>query len=457
MKRIRAVASFSTLGMAAFFLLAGSAWAQGETNPPPPPGESTNAPKTGDQTPDVKTQVTPTPAYPVDAQIHAPGRAMPLVGAGGPLHYGPIYLASIDLIGVYDQFTPTIDPQVEDTRLSILRGTIVLAKNFKKNLLLVEYSPQLAVLNGQFRGGADGSQALSIGEVFNISPRISISVKDSFGYTHTRQLFPDQFLEVDRDTGGVAQAYFIENSGTHLENNFEVVFNYKLTPRLLLTLSPTYTYSDTHYIQGTYIVDDSKNIASLTYALSARTNIGVLQSVELLHPLGNATLNNGLFRTTAGFYSEQITPTFWITGKFGLEGASYPGFTGTTWAAAGSFEALKVFSHSDLAVAYQRASTLTTYAGDRQNEQGDINYGYRFTKRFKWTNGIGYFHQLGGEPRISGKYAISTFEYHLAGGFSFLASYSRRNQNSSTPQLISGDRNTYTLGIRWTPAGVPGH
>jgi hypothetical protein len=64
---------------------------------------------------------------------------------------------------------------------------------------------------------------------------------------------------------------------------------------------------------------------------------------------------------------------------------------------------------------------------------------------------------LGGEPRISGKYAISTFEYHLAGGFSFLASYSRRNQNSSTPQLISGDRNTYTLGIRWTPAGVPGH
>jgi len=452
------------LAAAIFFLLPINVLAQESTNPPSPPanqeGQQPKADAQGadaDQTPDIRPQVTPTPGYPVDAQIRTPGKGLSLMGPVAPLHYGPLYLGNIDLIGVYDQFYPATNPQVQDTRLGIVRANIVFSESFKKSLFVVDYTPQLAMLNGQVRGGADGDQTLSVGQVFNISPRLSIAVRDNFGYMHTRQIFPDQFLLVDRENGGIAQSYFIENSGSHLDDTFAVVANYKLTPRLLLSVAPGYTYSNTHYIQGSYIVDDSKNTVSLTYAKSPRTNIGILQSVEILHPVRPVTFNNGLFRMTGFFYSEQLSPTWWVTGKLGLEAASYPGFAVTTWGATGSFEMLKTFSHSDLAFAYTRASTLTTFATERQTEQSDIHYGWFLERRLKWTNGVGYFRQLGGDPKVSGKYAISTLEYRLAGGFSFLTSYSRRNQSSSTTDLISGNRNTLVLGIRWAPADLPGH
>jgi hypothetical protein len=462
MKHGRSWAPVVILAAAVFFLLPINVRAQSGTNPPPPVDQEGQQARTdpqgadANQTPDIKPLVTPTPAYPVDAKIHAPGKALSWMGPVAPLHYGPLYLGNIDLIGVYDQFYPATNSQVEDTQLGIVRANIVFSQSFKKSLFVVDYTPQLAMLNGQIRGGADGDQAFSIGQVFDISPRVSIAVKDNFGYTHTRQIFPDQFLLVDRENGGIAQTYFIENSGSHLDNTFALVVNYKLTPRLLLSVAPSYIYSDTHYVQGTYIVDDLKNTVSLTYAKSPRTNIGFLQTVELLHPVRPVTFNNGLFRMIGFFYSEQMSPTLWITGKLGTEAASYPGFVGTTWGATGSFELLKTFSNSDLAFAYTRASTLTTFATNRQTEQSDINYGYFLARRLKWTNGVGYFHQLGGEPRVSGKYAISTLEYHLAGGFSLLTSYSRRNQASSTTQLISGDRNTFVFGIRWAPAVIPG-
>ncbi|HKM84441.1 MAG TPA: hypothetical protein VJY15_26220 [Candidatus Acidoferrum sp.] len=464
MKHGRRWAAVLTLAPALFFLLLINAWAQEGTNPPPPPADQEGQqPKTnaqgadGNQTPDTNQMETPTPAFPVDTQIHPAGKAPSWMGPVDSLHYGPLYLGNIDLIGVYDQFYPTTDPQVQDTRFGILRADIVFSESFKKSLLVLDCTPQLAVLNGQVRGGANGAQAFSIGQDFDISPRFSIAVKDTFGYTQTRQIFPDQFLLVDRENGGIAQSYFIENSGTHLDNTVAVVVNYKLTPRLLLSVASSYIYSDTHYIQGTYIVDDSQNTVSLTYAKSPRTNIGILQSVEFLHPIRPVTFNNSFFRMTDFFYSEQLSRTWWITGKLGVEAAAYAGFAGTTWGATGSFETLKTFSHSDLAFAYNRASTLMTFATERQTEQSDINYTYFLQRRLKWTNGVGYFHQLGGDPRISAKYAISTLEYHLAGGFSFLTSYSRRSQASSTTDLISGNRNTFLVGIRWAPTVPPGH
>src|SRR2546423_170430 len=219
--------------------------------------EQQNNPNTTDPTnvqpEDAKPAAAPIIASPLDSQIHPAGKAGPWAGSASSLRFGPFALASMDVIGVYDQFYPSGDPQVQDTRLSVLRANIQFAKVFNKNLFVLQYLPELAMLNGQVHGGADGNNSISIGQTFNLSPRFSLTLKNDFGITHTRQMFPDQFLVVERQNGGVVQAYFLENPGNHLQDAFTTFFNFKWTPRLSLTVAPGYIYSDTHTLQVPYI------------------------------------------------------------------------------------------------------------------------------------------------------------------------------------------------------------
>jgi hypothetical protein len=415
---------------------------------------TTNQNPDGDVTP---LPVAPSPAYPVDARIHWAGKAVPWGGTTTPLRWGPLSVSSLEYFSVYDQFYPSAGGRADYTSLNILRTSIVFDRTFAKTHFVFQYFPEVAMYNNHIRGNTRSDNTVALGATFEVSPRLNVTLKDNFGERQTRQLFPDQFLLIDRETGGVVQAYFLENTGKHLENTFSAVFNYKVNPRLLLTVSPSYIYADTHDPLGLYIVDDSKNEVGLTYALSPRRNIGFIETVELLHPVRPVT-SDGLFRTSAVFYSEQFAPTIWVTGELGAQDATYPGFPGNNWGMAGSFTFLKTFTNSDLAFAYFRGTTLTNFLAftNRQEERADISYGFNLTKRLKWTNEAGYFRETGGDPRIIGKYALSSFEYRLGGGFSVFGNYARRFQSSSTQELISGNRNTFLMGLRWAPA-APAH
>jgi len=425
---------------------------------PPPPAQE--PPPQDNPTPPVEPNDTKPasagPAFPVDAQIHAAGRALPFMDSGSPLRLGPLSLASVDYINVYDQFYPTGSSQTEIERLNLFRANIDFTIPFKKSLFVLQYTPELAILNGEVRGGGNGNTGLSIGQTFNFTPRFSVTLKNLFALTRTRQLFPDQFLLVDQQNGGVIQAYFLENPGTRIQDTFNAVFNYKITPRLLLTVAPGYIYSDTHALQAPYTIEDTNVNASLTYSLTPHRNIGFIQTVEVLHPI-RPVGTNGLFRTSGVFYSEQLTASWWVTAKVGLETATYPGFRGTDFGVTTALSTLKTFGKSELAIAYSRASTVTTFVTNRQVEQADALFGLPLTDRLKWTNGGGIFHETGGNPRTTGKYASSGLEWRLPASFSLLATYYRRNQRSSTLQLIAGNRNTFIFGIRWAPPVIVPH
>jgi hypothetical protein len=414
---------------------------------PPPAQEPAPAPQ-----PDPLKPAPGGAAYPLDMQIHAAGKAWPFVDNGSPLRFGPLSVASVEYINIYDEFFPSGSTISQDERLNLLRANIDFTLPFKKSLFVLQYTPEVAVLNGQTRTGANGNTGLSIGETIGFTPRFSMTLKDDFGLIHTRQFFPDQFLLIDRQNGGVIQAYFLENPGTRLQNTLTLAFNYKWTPRLTLTVAPGYLYSDTHaqIAQDNYILDDSRVTASLTYALTPHRNIGYIQTVEVLRPI-RPIGTRGLFTTSAVFYSEQLSPTWWIAARGAIEKARYPGFQGSDIGFAGTASLLKTFGKSDLALAYSRSSTITTFAVNHQIEEADLLLGLPLTTRLKWTNGIGSYRATGGDPRTSGKYATSSLEFRLPASFSVLGSYSRRNQQSSIPQLLSGNRNTFTFTLRWAP------
>jgi hemolysin activation/secretion protein len=71
--------------------------------------------------------------------------------------------------------------------------------------------------------------------------------------------------------------------------------------------------------------------------------------------------------------------------------------------------------------------------------------------RFTWKNGGGYFRELGSDPRTSGKYARTGFEYNFYHSFFWFADFAHSFQNSNTPQLLSGTLNLVSFGLRWRP------
>jgi hypothetical protein len=397
-----------------------------------------------------KSAVSPTPGYPVDAQIHAPGRAMPWLGRA-PLSYGPFGIRSFDAFAVYDQFYPNAGGPSIIQRLEVIRMGLSFDKTFKKTHFLLAYTPQLIVLNDSARGSAVGDNAVTFGTTFELSPRFSLTLKDDFSQFRSRKVFPDKMLEIDRETGGVTQQYFLENDGTYTQNRFQAIFNYKFTPRWVMTVAPAYTYARTDTPKDLYVVNDWPNAFGLTYALSPRRNIGLLETIEILAPI-HPVSTKGVFYSSGFFYSEQLSQTWWITAKLGAEEATYPGFHTANWGVDGSFTLLKTFGLSDVAANYYRGSTLTNFLNDRQTDRADLGYGLAITKTLKWNNEIGYFRTVGGDPQTIGKYGLSSIAYRLPAGFSIFASYSRRAQRSSTAQLISGDRNTFLVGFHWDPA-----
>ena len=398
--------------------------------------------------------VSPTPAYPVDAQIHAAGKATLWLGQT-PLHYGPFGIASVDAFTVYDQFYPSAGGPSNIERLLVLRTVLSFDKAFKKSRLLVTYTPELFVLNGQERGTAVGNNVASIGTTYQLSPRLSLTVKDDFSQFRSRKVFPNNALETDATTGGIVAQYLLENSGTYTQNRVQAVFSYKLAPRWFLSVSPGYTYARTDTPGDPYVVHDSPNEIGLTYALSPRRNIGFLQTIEILAPTQPIS-TRGLFSTSGLFYSEQLSPTWWITARVAAEQATYPGFPTASWAVDGSFTMLKTFGLSELAINYYRGSTLTSFVNDAQTDRADISYGLVINKSLKWTNSVGYFRTVGDNPRIIGKYGISNLEYRLGAGFSIFTGYRREIQRGPIQQLLSGDRNSFISGIRWQPAPAAG-
>lgn len=414
------------------------------------------APQTADNPP---VPAAPTPAYPVDSTIRAAGKATPWVGSLTPLRWGPISIAGFEYVNIYDQFIPSDGSPNATERLNMIRMRIVFDKTLGKSRFVFQYTPVLAMANGQVRGNASPTGELSLGTAFLITPRLTFTLKDDFGIHRSRQLFPDDLLLVDKQTGGVVQSYLLEPSGTLLRNTLAAIVDYKLSPRLTLSFSPTYVYSHINKVinnaRDLFVLDDFFNTLSLTYTVSPRINIGVVESVEFLHPVFPVA-TNGLFQTSGVFYSERFTPSISITGRVGIEGTHQSGFGGTTWGASGSVSALKTFGNSSLAFAYFRGTTLTNFIDNRQAEHADVSYGHRFSRQITWNNTAGYYRTTGPEPRDVGKYVATKVAYHLPAGFSFSGSYTHFYQKSSNVLLLSGERNTFVLGLNWEPGPQPG-
>src|SRR5437667_10128207 len=150
---------------------------------------------------------------------------MPWVGQNTDLYWGPFSIGGFDAFTLDDQFYPSAGGTSDIVRLEVFRTGFTFDKTYKKSRFLLQYTPELIMLNGHARGSALGNNGATIGNTYELSSRFSLTLKDDFGQFRSRQMFYDHLVLVDKQDGSVVQGHFLEYTGTHLQKTYSEVLN----------------------------------------------------------------------------------------------------------------------------------------------------------------------------------------------------------------------------------------
>ncbi|MGC1482163.1 MAG: hypothetical protein WA789_00075 [Candidatus Acidiferrum sp.] len=430
---------------------------------PPIQEDPQQAPKNAPAQIEGPTTPTPDPAViaptgPVDTQIHPAGKAVPWFGSASPLRWGPISIGNFTYQHVNDDFQPIGAQPAEDISLNILRTSLVLDQYlWGKQRLVLQWEPQLATLNGKIAGNAGFDNALMLGTTFQGSPRLTVTVKDAFADVHARELYPPGYLAVDEQAGNLIQNNFLQNAGSYLSNEVSVIVGYLISPQTTLTISPDYKYihaadnQEVLYLASGNVI---ANTVALTHALTERQSIGVLYTLEMLRQNDDAGVpGNSFFHTVGLYYANRLSATWWVRGEFGLIAARYPADIPPTNTIAGTFSIVKTFTTGSFSIGYTRGRVDNNFLTAQIGDLVQAAYSQHLTKRLAWNSGLGYYRETGADPRNMGNTAGTGLEFEMLKNVFVDASYAHLFQKSSTPQLLSGTRNTVILGIKWEPRG----
>jgi len=438
-------------------------------NPPPkgeqprPAGASTpiTVPAEGDVQ-DVP-QGNPAPVDPYAGQIKQVGTGLPLLGTSStPLRWGSFSIPSFEYIGLHDSFIPAGGVAIPWTNINILRTSIMFDHYIKKNRIVLQYLPQMAVFDGQVHANAGANNAVSFGMSFDLTPRLNLTIQNIFTQIHSNQLIPERYLAADAFAGAAVQNNFLDVNGSFIADTVSGTLQYRLSPRLSMTVSPLFRYAKATSNQATYIADGNtyQGIATLGYALSPRRNIGFIESYQLLEQAAGQIHTSARFNTTGGYYSEQLARSLWVTANVGAEHQVYSDLPGAAhWGLSAGGSLVESFNQAvALTVAFTRGITFNNnYLTTRKADRVDATLGLHLFSRLVFNPGGGYYRELGGDPRTSGKYAAGSLDYKLSTNFTAFSTYSYSFQGSSTPQLLSGLRRTLVWGLRWQPPQLLPH
>lgn len=423
-----------------------------------PPAQQPPAPQQQDAPPPAALPPGP---QPLDTQIHPAGQAVPWLGTTSPLRWGDLSIGSFTYNYVDDRFVSLAGGPTQQIDLNILRTSIVFQHYFGKQLLLLQYEPQVAVLNGKFAGNAGMDNEFALGTTFNITPRFSFVLKDGFAQMSSRELYPPAYLAVDGQNGNLIQSNFLQNAGSYLSNTVTGIGVYQLSQRDSLTFSSAYRYAHAdgnnavgQQIQLVQTGDDFANSVAYTHRLTLRQSVGATYTLEILHQSQNVDFpGNTFFNTVAGFYALQLSETWNLKGELGANFISYPNNVPPQHMLAGTVAFVKNFKNDlgNFAIGYTRGVTNNNFLTARTGDLLQATYSQHLMKRLIWNNGAGYYRQTGADPRSFGKLLSSALDFEFAPSFFVSAQYSYLFQEADVADLLSGRRNTAVFGIRWQP------
>lgn len=408
----------------------------------------------GDATPAVGI-----PLDPVAGQITQVGTGLPLFGTSAtPLRWGSFSIASLEYIGIHDNFRPNGSPGTPWADINVFRTSLMFDHYIKKNRIVLQYLPQMAILDGQIHANAGANNAFNFGTQLALTSRLSLTLKNDFLQVHSNLLIPEKYLAADALAGAVVQNNFFATNGSFISDTVSATLDYHISPRTMLTVIPLYRYAKATTDQAGYVANGEtyQGVVTIEHSLTARRSIGVSESYQILKESSPTNPSTARFNTTGVYFREQLAKSTSITANFGAEHQSYTDLPKAAhWGFGAGFTLVQDFSGKvGLVAAYSRGVAFNNYVSTRLADRVDVLLGTHLTRRLTLNTGSGYFHELNANPRTSGKYATGGFDFRIFGNVSGFSTFSYSIQQSNTPQLLSGMRRSVFFGIRWQPPNI---
>jgi len=384
------------------------------------------------------------------------------LGEASPLHWGSLYIGSFDFTEGYDDFRSAAANSLTGVfHTSVLSTTVVFNPRLSRTNLAFQWHPQVGFVNGKFASNLT-NQDVSFDLATLLTPRFSVRLQNHFSYVPAQNVFAEGFLyaAVTPQNNSV-QASFLDGPGIWLTDSALVSFGYALNPTTDLIVSPSFNYA--HLLQSSSALGGTINatpapllIGSQAYAATANLShrLSPLKTIGLFYSLNavkfEETTSYTTYNTIGGSYSQQLSPTWFVTGSAGASNAAFSGGGTKTWTFSGTGQVQKTFQRSSLALAYTRGLSLNQYASRNYTDRVDLTFGSQLTQRLSAQLGFGY-QRVNGPPLLSGKYVNPQLGFQLLPSLKFLATYIYRDQVGDTTQVFSETRQTAYLTLSWDP------
>jgi hypothetical protein len=401
------------------------------------------------------------PPDPFAGAIKDVGTGLPLFGTSGtPLRWGNFSVYTFEFMGIHDDFEPGGAANTISTDLSIFRTGLMFDRYLlrKKSRIVLQYLPQMIIVNGELHGGAATNNDVSIGTEFQLTPRLSVTVGDSFVQVHNDSLIPQNYLAVNPRIGALAQNNFLNANGDFFADTANASLEYGLTERTKVSFSPSFRYMHALNNVSNYLADGQAytGTVALGHALSPHRTVGITGSYQYLQDTIGGIPENASFYTAGLSYSEQLARTLWLSGSVGATDQRFSGLPQPGgWGLAAGLSLTNSFSpRISAALAFTRGTVFSNYVSRQRSDRIDASINVMVSSRISWSNAVGYLRELAGVNPTNGRYLATDATYRFFGNFSFFTTFAYTVQNPGTQQLLSGNRRTLAYGVRWSPVMV---
>ena len=426
--------------------------ATGNTQKPPnPEGTDNNAP------PDQNEPIPLATVTPPETQITQLGTANALPTAG-PFRWGPLYLGASDVRGAVDLVRPSnaAEGPAQNNVLSLMETSIILDQPFGRSRLTLQYAPRVAITNGQVAYDYM-NQNVGVTTYFQLGPRWTLGLSDVFMTTSNAGLQGGVFADANSLTSTTLQNDFIDNSETFLTNVAALSLTYGISPRTMVTLSPSLVYDRTSGLTPALGGNISGLNAGLDFRvrhlLDARTTIGAYANTRFVQ--FNGLLPSSSYYTLGLSVSRQLTATTGVNVDLGVTQSVFVGQQ-KYWDMTGAISFFKTFQRTRFSILYTRGQPTSGYVTNYLSQRVDGIVHFRTTARLSFDAGVGYQAEQASPNQVSGTYVTGEVDYLLGRTWSVFSTYAYKVQDSNNVQLYQGSRDFASIGLRWYPNAAGG-
>jgi hypothetical protein len=390
---------------------------------------------------------------PQGIEVRPAGSSSPLLSYDSFLRWGPIYVRSIEFFQSYDQIEGVggggqgIFNQLHFAS-SIFRTDLVYDRQLNQSRLELEYSPRVTAVNGKVSGEFT-NQTANLNWIDQLSPRWTLGVKDSLSYLSARQLFGDYFLSVDAVTGTSLPSSLLDGGGSWLITTTEVTVAYALSPTSSVAVVPFFGYG---HVSGPINSAQPFSIYQYGGEVGWKKQLSPSQAMRVNYysrVVGDFA-NGVLYQSGDVGYFRQFGPSTVLGISAGVLTAGFA--QKRQWEFSGSAQLSRKFGRSTAEVGYYRGVPLVNETATQGVAQR-IDGSYRLDFSRRWYSQVrgGYEDSLWSVgANVTGKYIAGEAGYNLTPQWSCFVSYAHKIQSGTDPFLLTGTRNYYLAGIRWS-------